>query len=69
MSDLVFNLRIWLYHFQIGRNKPYFRIHRNNMHRKSKLVALYQVGGRRFDSAQVHHKTFYEADLHVSGSR
>jgi hypothetical protein len=44
MSDLVFNLRIWLYHFQIGKNKPYFRVHRNDMHRESKLIALYQIG-------------------------
>ncbi len=44
MSDLVFNLRIWIYHFQIGRNKPYFRVVKNGMHKKSKLVALYQVG-------------------------
>jgi len=44
MSDLVFNLRIWLYHFQIVRNKPYFRIVKNGMHKKSKLIALYQVG-------------------------
>lgn len=30
MSDLFFNVRIGLYHFQIGRNRPWIRISRND---------------------------------------
>ena len=29
MSDLIFNLRVWYWHFQIGRNWPWLRFGRN----------------------------------------
>lgn len=46
MSNLFLNLRIGVWHFQIGRDRPYFRISRNDYHRtrlgkESPWVELY----------------------------
>jgi len=61
MSDVWFNLRIWIYHFQAGR-KEWWRIEfsKNEYHRgnkDSKIVELYQfdwprsfIGGIAQDS-------------------
>jgi len=33
VSDLILNVRVGLWHFQIGRNGPHFRLSRNDWHR------------------------------------
>lgn len=33
MSDLILNIRVGLWHFQIGKNAPHFRIDRNEWYR------------------------------------
>ncbi len=48
MSDVWFNLRIWVYHIQAGRKQWWnFEISRNDWHlgnKESPLIELYEIG-------------------------
>lgn len=43
MSDTILNLRVWCFHFQIIRNRPWLRLSYNDYHRgrKSRFIELY----------------------------
>lgn len=43
MSNLIINLRIWCFHFQVARDRPWFRVSYNDYHRNggSRFIELY----------------------------
>lgn len=49
MSNLLFNLRVWCWHFQIMRDRPWVRVGYNKYHRGagSSFVELYECFGWR----------------------